>query len=36
MRSILLIYFVAPCWVNGAIRTRLKRESDTVHPDFGS
>lgn len=28
--------FVANYWVNGAIRSRNKRESDTGHPDFGS
>lgn len=36
MRSILLMSFVANYWVNGAIRSRNKRESDTGHPDFGS
>lgn len=35
MRSTLLISFLAICWVNGAIRPRLKRESETGHPDFG-
>lgn len=36
MRNILLISFVAACCVNGAIRSRVKRENDTGHPDFGS
>lgn len=36
VRSILIISFVATYWVNGAIRPRVKRESDTGHPDFGS
>lgn len=36
MRSILLISFVATCWVSGAIRSRVQRGSDTGHPDFGS
>lgn len=36
MRSILLMSFVANYWVNGAIRARNKRESDTGHPNFGS
>ncbi|XP_056914189.1 disintegrin and metalloproteinase domain-containing protein 17a isoform X2 [Takifugu flavidus] len=34
MRSILLMSFVANYWVNSAIRSRNKRESDTGHPDF--
>lgn len=35
MKSILLISFVANCWVSGAIRSRIKRDSDPGHPDFG-
>lgn len=36
MRSILFISFVATFWVNGAIRSRVKRETDTGRPDIGS
>ncbi|XP_068582425.1 disintegrin and metalloproteinase domain-containing protein 17a isoform X2 [Cebidichthys violaceus] len=37
MRSILLIAFLAPCWVNGAIKSRVNAEENHEEtPEFGA
>ncbi|XP_075964560.1 disintegrin and metalloproteinase domain-containing protein 17a [Anarhichas minor] len=37
MRSILLIAFLAPCWVNGAIKSRvITEENHEENPEFGA